>query len=135
MKDKILSYDLGTGGNKASIYNRDGACLASIFVPYETHYPHIGWHEQRPDDWWGAICESTRQLLHLDVVQSDEIACLGISGHSLGAVPIDSEGNLLRELTPIWSDIRAQNEAEQFFQLIDPDDWYMTTGNGFPPAC
>lgn len=135
MKDKIISFDLGTGGNKASLYNKAGACLASVFVPYETHYPHIGWHEQRPDDWWRAICESTRKLIELDLVQSDEIACLGISGHSLGAVPIDHEGNLLRQHTPIWSDIRAQREVEQFFQLIDPDEWYMTTGNGFPPAC
>ena len=35
----IIAYDLGTGGAKASLYDADGACLASTFVPYETLYP------------------------------------------------------------------------------------------------
>jgi xylulokinase len=68
-------------------------------------------------------------------VNKDEIFCLGISGHSLGAVPVDRDGKLLRESTPIWSDIRAQKEVEDFFREVDPDNWYLTTGNGFPAAC
>jgi xylulokinase len=42
---------------------------------------------------------------------------------------------LLRDATPIWSDVRAQKEVEEFFKVIDPDQWYLTTGNGFPAAC
>jgi len=38
----ILAWDLGTGGNKASLYDVDGNCLAAIFVPYETRYPAQG---------------------------------------------------------------------------------------------
>ena len=68
-------------------------------------------------------------------VDKADIACIGISGHSLGAVPVDIHGNLLRAETPIWSDIRAQAETQEFFKTVDPDEWYMTTGNGFPAAC
>ena len=57
---------------------------------------------------------------------------VAISGHSLGVVPIDRDGNLLREYTPIWSDKRAKKEAEAFFKSIPYEQWYMTTGNGFP---
>jgi len=135
MGKKIISFDLGTGGNKASLYDAEGACLASVFVPYTTQYPQIGWHEQRPEDWWNAVVESTRKLLKSSGVDKDDIVCLGISGHSLGAVPVDKDGNLLRDETPIWSDIRAQKEVEDFFKKIDPDEWYLTTGNGFPAAC
>jgi xylulokinase len=135
MESKIISFDLGTGGNKASLYDAQGNCLASTFVPYTTEYPQVGWHEQRPDHWWNAVVESTRKLMSSSGVDPKEIVCLGISGHSLGAVPVDTDGGLLRETTPIWSDIRAEKEVEEFFQKIDPDDWYMTTGNGFPPAC
>ena len=39
MSDTILAHDLGTGGNKASLYDAAGRCLASVFVPYDTHYP------------------------------------------------------------------------------------------------
>ncbi|MGE5073957.1 MAG: xylulokinase [Anaerolineae bacterium] len=135
MDKKIISFDLGTGGNKASLYDAQGNCLASAFVPYNTEYPRVGWHEQRPADWWSAVVESARKLMESSGADKNEIACLGISGHSLGAVPIDKDGNLLRESTPIWSDIRAQEEVEQFFQHVDPQTWYMTTGNGFPAAC
>jgi xylulokinase len=135
MDKKIISFDLGTGGNKASLYDAQGNCLASAFVPYTTQYPEVGWHEQRPADWWSAVLESARKLMQSSVVDKNEIACLCISGHSLGAVPVDAAGNLLRESTPIWSDIRAQAEVEEFFSNINADDWYMTTGNGFPAAC
>jgi xylulokinase len=74
-------------------------------------------------------------LLRSSAVDPQQVVCLGISGHSLGAVPVDAAGALLRDATPIWSDIRAEEEVEEFFHQIDPDDWYLTTGNGFPPAC
>lgn len=135
MDKHILSFDLGTGGNKASLYGEEGNCLASAFVPYSTHYPHVGWHEQRPADWWNAVVESTRMLLNSSGMDKKSIVGLGISGHSLGAVPVDEGGNPLRDATPIWSDIRAQKEVARFFEIIDPDEWYLTTGNGFPAAC
>jgi xylulokinase len=135
MNKKIISFDLGTGGNKASLYDAEGNCLASAFVPYNTEYPQVGWHEQRPADWWNAVVESTRQLMKSSGVDKNDIVCLGISGHSLGAVPVDKDGNLLREATPIWSDIRAEEEVKEFFSKVDPDAWYLTTGNGFPAAC
>jgi len=135
MDKKIISFDLGTAGNKALLYDKDGNCLASAFVPYTTQYPQVGRHEQRPLDWWNAVVTSTWELLKSSGVEKNDIACVGISGHSLGAVPLDQDGNLLREETPIWSDIRAQEEVEDFFSRIDPDEWYLTTGNGFPAAC
>jgi xylulokinase len=135
MSKKILSFDLGTGGNKASLYDIDGNCLASAFVPYSTNYPHVGWHEQSPDDWWNAVVESTKLLLSKSKENNEDIECLAISGHSLGAVPVDKNGNLLRAATPIWSDIRAEREVDDFFSRVDKDHWYMTTGNGFPAAC
>ncbi len=135
MDKKILSFDLGTGGNKALLYDAEGHCLASEFVPYATQYPRVGWHEQRPADWWNAVVQCSRNLLKSSGVDQQDIACLGISGHSLGAVPVDKDGSLLREETPIWSDVRAQEEVAEFFSHIDPDEWYLTTGNGFPAAC
>ena len=35
MDKKIISFDLGTGGNKASLYDAEGNCLAATFVGYE----------------------------------------------------------------------------------------------------
>ena len=132
---KIIAYDLGTGGNKASVFDAEGACLASTFVPYDTLYPDTGWHEQRPEDWWNAIVAGTRALLSKGTVAASDIACLAISGQSLGVVPVDRQGELLREATPIWSDTRASRQSAAFFAEVDRDRWYMTTGNGFPAEC
>lgn len=134
MEPLILACDLGTGGNKASLYDSDGNCLVEVFVPYPTTYPRPGWHEQRPVDWWNATVQSIRQLIETAAVNPQAVECLGISGQSLGAVPLDRCGNLLRESTPIWSDSRAAAQAKAFFERFPQDDWYQLTGNGFPAA-
>ena len=129
----IIAYDLGTGGNKASLYDLDGKCLAENFVSYPTHYPATGWHEQRPNDWWNAVVKSTNRLLQEAPIERNEICCCGISGHSLGVVPLDRNGKLLREATPIWTDSRAPSQSQKFFEEVDENNWYLMTGNGFPP--
>jgi xylulokinase len=128
----IIAYDLGTGGNKTSLYTVEGQCLSECFDPYPTFYPRSGWHEQRPEDWWQAVVNSTRRLLVVSGVDKSEIACCGISGHSLGVVPLDREGALLRDSTPIWSDSRAYVQAKRFFERVPEPEWYHITGNGFP---
>ncbi|MBQ9857902.1 MAG: pentose kinase, partial [Oscillospiraceae bacterium] len=134
MNKKIIAWDLGTGGNKASLYDAEGNCLAATFYSYDTQYPAHGWHEQSPEQWWKAIVESTQLLLQKTGVDKNEIVACGISGHSLGAVPVGKNGELLREYTPIWSDGRATAQAAKVFENYDEEKWYMTTGNGFTPA-
>jgi xylulokinase len=133
MTGTILAYDLGTGGNKASIYDAQGGLKASAFVPYDTEFPQPGWHEQRPEAWWESVVQSTRQLLAGGATDPRSIRALAISGHSLGCVPLDADGRLLRASTPIWSDRRPVAQAARFFERIDPTRWYRLTGNGFPP--
>ena len=134
MDQCVLAYDFGTGGAKASLYNAAGECLASNFASYETFYPRDGWHEQRPVDWWQAVVESTRSLLDDCAGARDAIAAIGISGHSLGLVPLGADGELLREQVPIWSDSRPDTQVGEFFEHVPEDEWYTLTGNGFPPA-
>ena len=132
---KVIAYDLGTGGIKASLFSVSGNILSSVFIPYSTCFPQKDWQEQAPEDWWEAVVCSTRQLLKQSSIPPEEIVSLAISGHSLGVVPIGKDGRLLRKTTPIWSDQRATQEAEDFFTRIDYQTWYEHTGNGFPPAC
>lgn len=134
MGSYIIAYDLGTGGNKASVFDTDGNCLAAAYQPYETFYPAAGWHEQKPMDWWNAIIKSTQQVLEKANIDKYDIECCGISGHSLGAVPLGKDNQLLKEGTPIWSDSRPDKQVPDFFKNVDEEQWYLTTGNGFPPA-
>ena len=131
----IIAYDLGTGGVKASLYSTDGSCRASAFEAYQTIYPNAGWHEQRPGDWWKAVVSATRTLIDAKTETAADIDCLAISGQSLAVIPLDLDGTLLRPSIPIWSDMRASRQTAEFFQKVDRDRWYMTTGNGFPAEC
>ena len=132
MQDHLIAYDFGTGGIKASLYTAQGASLASTFEPYDTIYPQVGWHEQRPADWWESVIKSTNKLLGASGIDKNTIAALAISGHSLGVVPIDKAGSLLLHSTPIWSDMRAEKQKKEFFRTRSEEAWYLKTGNGFP---
>ena len=134
MKNHIIAYDFGTGGIKASLFKADGTIVCSSFEAYQTSYPYTGFHEQKPDDWWNAICLSTKKLLSESGANPDDIEALAISGHSLVVVPIDKEGNLLKDSVPIWSDIRSGKESSEFLNFYGFDKWYMKTGNGFNPS-
>lgn len=132
MQDHLIAYDFGTGGIKASLYTADGISLASTFEPYDTIYPQVGWHEQRPADWWESVLKSTKKLLGTSGIDKNTIVALAISGHSLGVVPVDKDGGLLLQAVPIWSDARAEKQAKEFFRTRSEEAWYLKTGNGFP---
>jgi len=130
----VLAYDFGTGGIKASLYQPDGQCLASHVASYETIYPKPGWHEQDPDRWWSATVEATRQLLTEWGGRADAVSAIGLSGHSLGVVPLGADGRLLRRRAMIWSDSRPDTQPGELFRRVGESDWYLTTGNGFPAS-
>ena len=128
----VIAYDLGTGGTKASLFNEYGKTIATTFEDCDTTYPNDKFHEQQPEIWWEIVKNTTQSLLHKVDIDVSDIVSIGVSGHSLGVVPLDKEGELLDNSVPIWSDSRAEVEAENFFRRVDHDEWYLTTGNGFP---
>ncbi len=131
-----VACDLGTGGCKSSLYSSDGACVGSAFHSYRTFYPAEAFHEQKPNDWWNAVVASLTDLLGgVDSTIRSNVVGIGVSGHSLGMVPLDEDGELLLDQVPIWSDSRpGETELNEFFGAVGEEEWYMTTGNGFPPS-
>ncbi len=77
MKRYVLAHDLGTSGNKATLFTIEGELVASKVYPYGTHYFHNNWAEQSPKDWWEAVCHSTQALVHH--IEVDEIAAICFS--------------------------------------------------------
>ena len=132
--DYIIAYDLGTGGTKASLFNADGESVASSYTPCSTYYPQQDFREQKPEDWWAMVVKSTRALVAKSEIDVRAVRAVAVSGHSLGVVPLASDGELLIDSVPVWHDARAVKQAEHFFRQVDPDGWYMKTGNGFPAA-
>lgn len=132
---KLIAYDLGTGGIKASLFCEDGSSLADVFIQYDTLFLLDRYIEQRPMDWWNHVCSATRQLIEKTNSDPADIAGVALSGHSMVAVPMSGDGQLLAEQVPIWCDMRADKEAVELFGQLDYEDWYLTTGNGDPAEC
>lgn len=124
----ILAHDVGTTGDKATLYGEDGVLSGSSFVPYGTTFPRPGWVEQNPVDWWRALCQSTQTLLHTSRVSAADIAGVAFSGQMMGVVAADREGNPLRHAI-IWADQRAVAQVERVAERISPLDVYAVTGH------
>ncbi len=123
----ILAHDIGTTGDKATLFGEDGSVVASAFAPYPTYYPHPGWCEQDPTDWWNAVVTSTRNLIEKSGVSVNDIAAVGFSGHMMGCLPVADDGTPLSR-SMIHSDTRSAGIAERV-ATVGVRDIYETTGN------
>lgn len=129
----ILAHDLGTTGNKATLFDREGKLVSSAFAAYPTHYPHPNWAEQEPADWWAAVCSTTRQLLAQTGVATSDIAAVGLCGQMMGCTPVDAQGTPLRSCI-IWADQRAQVQANQIAEQCGAEAIYQRSGHRPSPA-
>jgi xylulokinase len=129
MKNYVLAHDLGTTGNKATLYDREGRLVGSAFYGYNTQYAHTGWAEQNPEDWWHAVCISTHKLVQaIPGFRPEEIACITFSGQMMGCVPLDDHARPLRNAI-IWADQRAIDQERWLAERISPEDMYRITGH------
>ncbi len=124
----ILAHDLGTTGNKATLFDTRGSIVAATVETYDTDYPHPNWAEQDPADWQRAVFKSTRELLERSSVQASEVAVISFSGHMQGAVLVDQAGTPLRPAI-IWADQRATAQADQIRRLCGEEAIYRLTGH------
>lgn len=129
----ILAHDLGTSGNKATLFDAEGHLIGSTFAAYATSYPRPNWAEQNPDDWWRAICTTTQQLLSDSGVEPSSIAAAGFSGMMMGCLPVDRNGTPLRSCI-IWADQRAQEQARLVAARCGADEVYLRCGHRTSPA-
>jgi xylulokinase len=124
----VLAHDVGTTGDKATLFDQDGVLVRSTFAAYPTSYLQAGWVEQNPLDWWQALCQSTSALLHEAGVAASEVACVVFSGQMMGAVAVDARCQPLHKAL-IWADMRAESQIAEVAARIDPARVYALTGH------
>ncbi len=126
MQKYLLAHDLGTSGNKATLYDLDGTLISSSVSTYDTNYFNSNWVEQNPDDWWNAICKSTKELLA--GINKQDVLAVSFSGQMMGCLCVDKSGVPLRP-SIIWADMRATREEEFIRSRLSPDEFYKTVGH------
>ena len=130
-RELILAHDFGTSGVKACIFDAEGNFLAEAYDTYKTEYPHEGYAEHNPNDWWEALKLSTKKVVAEAGVEAERIKAISFSSHGMGAIPIDRDGNLLVERAMIWSDARSTKEARYIVEKVGEREHYEMTGNSF----
>jgi xylulokinase len=132
--DVILAHDLGTTGNKASLYDTNGKLITSCYHSYDTLYPRECWVEQNPEDWWGAFIFSTKEVLSSSNIKPSQIQGVCFSGQMMAGIPVDREGNPLQKTIMLWADHRSQSQADLIKKKIGWKKYYNTTGAGMEIA-
>jgi xylulokinase len=107
-----LGIDVGTGGSRALLVNRQGEVVAACTVAHEDmHMAQPLWAEQRPENWWDAVVTTIRGVLAQAGVAGAEVRGIGLSGQMHGLVMLDSAHDVIRPAL-IWCDQRSQRQVD-----------------------
>ena len=80
----LIGVDLGTSAVKLLLMEENGSICKIVSREYPLEFPHPGWSQQNPEDWWKAVCDGIPELLKgLDATL---VRVLGLGGlmHGLG---------------------------------------------------
>lgn len=97
----LLAHDLGTSGNKATLFSIDGKLIDSKVYEYKTNWFNSGWAEQNADDWYRAVCTTTRQIVNQ--IDPKDILGVSFSGQMMGCICLNKDGEVLHNPI-IWAD-------------------------------
>lgn len=124
----VLAHDVGTSGNKATLFDDAGMLVHSVVFPYPVRYFRGTWAEQNAQDWWQAVCATTRVLLGKCRIDPRDIAVVSFSGQMMGCLPVDKAGAPLRP-SIIWADQRAQAQALSLSERLPMREHFAITGH------
>lgn len=133
MSEYVLGIDVGTSACKIALFDEGGAVRAQNTGEYAVRYPHPGWAEQDPQEWWAAVSRAIREMLERSGIAASNIAGIGVDGQSWSAIAVDAQGHVLAP-TPIWTDTRAQEICEEVKRSIPEDELFGLCGNPLQPT-
>lgn len=133
MSAYLLGIDIGTSSCKAALFDEAGKAVAQAAEDYEVYYPHPGWAEQNPEEWWAAICKAVRTLTEGSGIPAKDIAGIGVDGQGWSAIAVDENGQVLCP-DPIWTDTRSQTECDELLERIPAEELFALCGNPLQPS-
>ena len=121
-----IGIDLGTSGMKLLLVDETGAILNTVTKEYPLIFPHPGWSEQEPSEWWAALLAGITEL----VIGFDTsmIAGIGVGGQMHGLVALDEHDAVIRPAI-LWNDGRTAEETEYLNTVIGKEKLSALTAN------
>ena len=91
----ILTYDIGTTGLKTGLFAVSSRVrlMAGATCGYHLYILENGGAEQDADEWWNAMCSTTRQVLEaVPEIRTEDIAGISFCSQMQGLVLVDEHG-------------------------------------------
>ena len=121
-----IGVDLGTSAVKLLLMNEKGGIENIVSKEYPLEFPHPGWSQQKPEDWWEKTVEGLKEL----TANADKSKIAGISfgGQMHGLVVLDKDDNVIRPAI-LWNDGRTTKETDYLNNVIGKDKLSEYTAN------
>jgi xylulokinase len=121
-----IGIDLGTSAVKLLLMSEDGTVEKIVSKEYALSFPHPGWSEQNPQDWWEQSMAGLKEL----TAECDKSQIGGISfgGQMHGLVILDEEDQVIRPAI-LWNDGRTSEETDYLNEQIGKEKLSAYTGN------
>lgn len=107
----MIGIDIGSGGCKVTIVDEGGNVTGSGYREYPTYYPHPGWSEQEPREWYQALIFTLKNALTDGAISPQEIVSIAIGAATHTMVLLDERNEVLRPAI-LWTDKRTISQVE-----------------------
>lgn len=121
-----IGVDLGTSAVKLLLMDGSGKIEKIVSREYPLDFPHPGWSEQQPQDWWSAVVDGIKELT--DACDKTQVAGISFGGQMHGLVILDKEDQVIRPAI-LWNDGRTTEEVEYLNNVIGKDKLSQYTAN------
>lgn len=125
---KFLGIDLGTSSVKIIVMDENGKVIENVSKNYDVSYPHVGWAEQNPEDWWNSTKEGIKELVNGGSIKAEDINGISFSGQMHGLVLLDKKDEVLMPAI-LWCDQRTQKQCDYLNNEFGQDKLSEYTGN------
>ena len=121
-----VGIDLGTSAVKLLLMDGEGKIQKIVSREYPLYFPHPGWSEQKPEDWYEQVMDGMKEL----IAEADKSKVAGISfgGQMHGLVILDKEDQVIRPAS-LWDDVRTYEECDYLNNVIGKEKLSEYTAN------
>lgn len=121
-----IGVDLGTSAVKLLMMNEEGKIEHIVSREYPLTFPHPGWSEQNPYDWFEQTMEGLKELTAS--CDKSQVAGISFGGQMHGLVVLDEHDALIRPAI-LWNDGRTQKETDYLNEVIGKENLSKYTAN------
>ena len=132
MRDNyVIASDLGSGSCKTIVMDLRGKVIASAQHEYKTYYPHPGWVEQKPEDWYTAFCSTVHMVMEQAGIAKEQVAGVGIVAVTHNVVLMDKHDQPLCPTILIF-DSRSTAQVDDILARWGNEVWNKTLNDVTP---